>query len=77
MSCGMHVQGGSALPTVLGLPLQEVFLLTAPVIIYTIFTVWRTTFNPNLKILDFMFAVVTTVIVGNIASIVFFKTRFF
>lgn len=68
-------QGGP--PMIFGLPVQEVLILTAPVLLYTIFTVWRTTFNPNLKILDFMFAVVSAVIVINISSILIFKIRFF
>ena len=69
------MQGGP--PMIFGLPVQEVLILTAPVLLYTIFTVWRTTFNPNLKILDFMFAMVSAVIVINISSILIFKIRFF
>lgn len=62
---------------ILGLPAQEFALLTLPVLLYTVFSVWRTAFNPNLKVLDFMFAIATVVIVVNIGSILIFKIRWF
>jgi uncharacterized membrane protein YozB (DUF420 family) len=63
--------------TFLGLPLIEVAVLFVPVVLYTIFTVWRTSINPNLKISDFLFAVWGFVLLGNIVSILVFKVRYF
>jgi hypothetical protein len=62
---------------VFGLPVGEVAILLAPVILYSIFTVYRTAFNPRVKLSDFFFAVGTVVVIGNILSIVIFKIRFF
>jgi hypothetical protein len=62
---------------VLGLPLGEVVLLLAPVILYSVFTVYRTTFNPSVKLSDFFFAIGAVVVFGNILSILVFKIRYF
>ena len=61
----------------LGLPLGEFALLLAPVLLYSAFTIYRTTFNKNVKLSDFFFAVGAVVVFGNILSIVFLKIRFF
>ena len=63
--------------TLFGLPAGEVAILLAPVILYAVFTVYRTQFNRNVKLSDFFFAVATVAVFGNILSIVVFKIRFF
>ena len=61
----------------LGLPIGTVTILLAPVTLYTIFTVYRVSFNPSVKISDFLFFVGVTVVFGNIFAILFLKIRFF
>lgn len=63
--------------TFLGLPIGQVILLMAPVILYTVFTVLRTAFKPDLKLSDFFFAVGTVAVFGNIIAILVFKIRLF
>lgn len=71
------VQAPDAGPSVLGLPITEVAILLAPVILYSIFTIYRTAINPRVKISDFLFAIGAAVVFGNIFSILVLKIRFF
>lgn len=71
------MQMGDVGPTFLGLPVAEVAILLAPVILYSIFTIYRTAINPRVKISDFLFAVGAFVVFGNIFSILVLKIRFF
>jgi len=52
-------------------------LLVAPIFLYLVFIVYRTSFNPKAKALDFLFFVVSFFVVANISSILFLKTRLF
>lgn len=61
----------------LGLPAAEVAILLAPVILYSIFTIYRTAINPRVKISDFLFAIGAVVVFGNIFAILVLKIRFF
>mmetsp|Transcript_47049 Transcript_47049/g.89840 ORF Transcript_47049/g.89840 Transcript_47049/m.89840 type:complete len:148 (-) Transcript_47049:172-615(-) len=63
--------------TIGGLDVNTYVFSLAPILLYGGFTVFRTTFNPNLKISDFFFSVACLVIFGNIFSILLFKTRLF
>lgn len=51
--------------------------LLAPVILWAIFSVYRTAFNRNAKIGDFLLLVASVVIFGNILSALVFKVRVF
>lgn len=68
---------GAAAAAAGGLSRTEYALALAPVLIYAGFTVYRTSFNNQAKIEDFIFAIGATVVIGNLLSIVIFKTRFF
>jgi hypothetical protein len=60
-----------------GITVAEVALLTAPLLLYSAFSIFRSQVNPKAKISDFLFILVALIIVANIISIIFFKTRIF
>ena len=55
----------------------EYFILALPLIVYSLFSVYRAKVNPRVKISDFLFILAAAIIVGNILSIVIFKKRLF
>ncbi|WZN66078.1 hypothetical protein HKI87_14g76410 [Chloropicon roscoffensis] len=54
----------------------QYLLLFLPLILYSLFTAYRS-FDREAKIEDFVFYTVGAVVVGNLVSIIFFKTRLF
>lgn len=59
-----------------GNPILKYGLLFAPLILYSLFALYRS-IDPKAKISDFVFYTLGAVVVGNLVSIIFFKTRFF
>eukprot|EP00195_Chlamydomonas_chlamydogama_P016126 CAMPEP_0202894098 /NCGR_PEP_ID=MMETSP1392-20130828/3542_1 /ASSEMBLY_ACC=CAM_ASM_000868 /TAXON_ID=225041 /ORGANISM="Chlamydomonas chlamydogama, Strain SAG 11-48b" /LENGTH=91 /DNA_ID=CAMNT_0049578663 /DNA_START=211 /DNA_END=486 /DNA_ORIENTATION=- len=61
---------------VLGVSLPELALLLMPIIGYTMFNIFRAK-NPKATFNDFLLIMAATFIVGNILSILIFKTSFY
>jgi len=55
----------------------ETLIVLAPLLLYGIFSLYRSKLNPKAKLSDFFFAVGGVVVVANILSIIVFKKRFF
>ena len=64
-------------PLLPGIGLVQGTILIAPVLLYTLFSVYRTAFNRNAKISDFLFLIASIVIFGNILSALVLKVRIF
>ncbi|GIL84422.1 hypothetical protein Vretimale_15895 [Volvox reticuliferus] len=60
-----------------GLGTGEAVLLLTPVLVYTLFNLYRDRINPQAKFLDYIYIMAALAIFGNIFSILIFKTRFF
>ena len=60
-----------------GTTLGEVALLSAPLLLYGLFNVYRAKINPKASISDFLFFTAALVIVGNVFSIVVLKVRLY
>jgi hypothetical protein len=60
-----------------GVSPAEVALLTAPIIVYGTFSIYRDKVNPKAKVTDALFVLAGLAVAGNIVSILFFKTRLF
>ena len=60
-----------------GIGLVQGTILLAPVVLYAIFSIYRTAFNRNAKISDFLLLVASVFIFGNILSALVFKVRLF
>lgn len=65
------------LPGTRGITIGEVVLLSAPILLYGLFTLYREKVNPKATISDFLFITAGVVIVGNIFSILVLKVRIF
>lgn len=65
------------LPLLPGIGVVEGTILLAPVILYSIFTIYRTGFNRDAKGGDFLLLVVSVFIFANILSTLFLKIRLF
>ena len=50
----------------------EYIILALPIIVYSLFSVYRAKVNPRVKVSDFLFILAAAVIVGNILSIAIF-----
>lgn len=61
----------------LGFSAPEVIVLATPVLLYGFFTWFRNNYNPKASFLDYVYLLAFTAIVGNIISILVFKTRWF
>ena len=57
-------------------PVAKFVVLFAPLILYTLWTVFRT-INRDAKIGDFVFGVLALIVLGNLFSILVFKQRLF
>lgn len=55
----------------------EFLLVLSPLLLYGIFSLYRSKVNPRAKLSDFAFIVVGLVIVANLISIIVFKVRYF
>ncbi|KAL3157091.1 hypothetical protein ABBQ38_001337 [Trebouxia sp. C0009 RCD-2024] len=60
-----------------GLTAFEGLLIFAPVILYGLFTVYRSKVNERAKLSDFLFIAAAGVVVANLVSIIFFKRRLY
>lgn len=60
-----------------GVGLVQGTILFAPVVLYAAFSIYRTAFNRNAKISDFLFLVASVFIFGNILSTFVFRIRLF
>ena len=49
----------------------------SPIVIYSVFYLYRATINPKAKLQDLLFVAAACVVVANIASIVLFKKRIY
>jgi hypothetical protein len=49
----------------------------SPIVVYSVFYVYRATVNPKAKLQDLLFIAAACVVVANIASIVIFKKRIY
>ena len=68
---------GDISPLLPGINIVQGTILLAPVILYALFSFYRTAFNRNAKISDFLFLVASVFIFGNILSALVFKVRLF
>lgn len=66
------VQSGPPAPSPI-----EILLVLSPILLYGVFSLYRSKVNPRAKLSDFSFIVVGLVIVANLVSIIVFKVRFF
>ncbi|DBA93697.1 TPA: hypothetical protein ACH3X3_013768 [Trebouxia sp. C0006] len=55
----------------------EGLLVFAPVLLYGLFTVYRSKVNERAKLSDFLFIVAAGVVVSNLLSIIFFKRKLY
>ena len=60
-----------------GVSVGEIVLLSAPLLLYALFNVYRDKINPKASISDFLFLLVALVIVGNVFSILVLKVRLY
>lgn len=60
-----------------GLTPFEGLLVFAPVLLYGLFTIYRSKVNERAKLSDFLFIVAAAVVVGNLLSIIFFKKKLY
>lgn len=64
-------------PLLPGIGVVQGTVLIVPVVLYTVFTIYKTAFNRNAKASDFLLLVVSIFIFGNILSTLILKTRLF
>eukprot|EP00210_Caulerpa_lentillifera_P007451 g7121.t1 len=74
---GAESMESTSSPLLPGIGIIEGTILLAPVLLYAIFTIYRTGFNRNAKASDFLLLVVSIFIFGNILSTIFLKVRLF
>ncbi|CAL8460529.1 g58 [Coccomyxa elongata] len=60
-----------------GLNPAEIVLLSAPPLLYGIFSLYRSQVNNQAKLSDFLSIIAATIIIGNIVSAVVFKVRLY
>ncbi|BDA41596.1 hypothetical protein COCOBI_02-3770 [Coccomyxa sp. Obi] len=60
-----------------GLNPAEIVLLSAPPLLYGIFSLYRSQVNNQAKLSDFLSIIAATIIIGNIVSAIVFKVRLY
>eukprot|EP00890_Picochlorum_soloecismus_P006416 jgi/Picsp_1/6776/NSC_04116-R1_hypothetical protein CHLREDRAFT_187840 [Chlamydomonas reinhardtii] len=63
--------------SILGFTPEGLLLVFSPLVVYSVFFVYRATINPKAKLNDLLFIAAACVVVGNIASILLFKKRIY